>query len=488
MSHPARIAGRAVALVVLTLVAVVLLSAAQARAALQLGLQDPGFAAPASSASAGLASAALGKIDGSVIRVGVDWSQVVTDTTTMPSGFDPSNPGDPHYDWTSIDTAVRRAAQLHARVILDLFRAPQWAEGPNRPSLGTIARGGWDPSPQAFASFAHAAAVRYGGAYPDPLQAGARLPRVGYWEIWNEENLPIYLGAPNLVGEYRSLLDAGYAAIKGVSSANVIVIGGLAPVSYLPPLSMAPLQFAAQLLCLRQVGTTFRAASSCPQRADFDAFGIHPYSLAATPTKHAYAYDNVLVGDLGKVQALIAAADRLHTAAPRIHHQIWVTEWAWFTNPPNNLYGDSPAAAARYVAYSLYEMWRSGIDLVIWQNVQDTSTVADPGGGLYTAAGAPKLMLSAYAFPFVARVSHGSGFAWGRAPHTGRRRVWVQRLSGRRWRTVATTFTARDGVFEVAFSTRGNALYRAQLAGGPASLIYDSHPIPPRRTHLLNTG
>jgi hypothetical protein len=488
MSHSARIARRVVALVVIPLVAVLLVPAAQARAAFQVGLQDPGFAEPASSTGAELANAALQRIGGSVIRVGVDWSQVVTDTATMPSGFDPSNPGDSHYAWAPIDAAVRRATRLHARVLLDLFRAPEWAEGPNRPPETIIARGGWDPSPEAFASFAHAAAVRYSGAYPDPLHAGARLPRVTYWEIWNEENLPIYLGAPDLVDEYRSLLDAAYGAIKAVSPANVIVIGGLAPVSYLPPLSMAPLQFAAQLLCLREAGTSFRAAASCPQRAEFDAFGIHPYSLAATPTKHAYTYGNVLVGDMGEVQALIAAADRLHTAAPRIHHQIWVTEWAWFTDPPNDVYGDPPAAAARYVAYSLYEMWRSGVDLVIWQNVQDTSTVADPGGGLYTAAGVPKLMLFAYAFPFVASVSHGSGLAWGRAPRTGRRLVWVQRLSGRRWHTVATTFTARDGVFEVGFPARGNAFYRAQLRGGPASLIYDSHPIPPRRTHLLNTG
>jgi len=488
MSHRLRSARRIVALLALALLGLLMVSAAQARAAFQLGLQDPGFAEPASSPGAERAATALRKIDGSVIRVGVDWSTVVTDTTTMPAGLDPSNPGDPHYSWAPIDAAVRRATRLHARVMLDLYRAPQWAEGPNRPSEAEIGRGGWDPSPDAFAAFAHAAALRYSGGYPDPLHAGAKLPSVTYWEIWNEENLPIYLGAPNLVDEYRSLLDAAYGAIKAVNPGNVIVVGGLAPVSYLPPLSMAPLDFGAQLLCLQEVGTAFAAAPSCPQRAKFDVFAVHPYSLAATPTKHAYVYNNVLVGDMGKIQALIAAADRLHTAAPRIHHQIWVSEWAWFTDPPNGVFGDPPAAAARYVAYSLYEMWRNGVDLVIWQNVEDTSSVADPGGGLYTLTGVPKLMLSAYAFPFVASVRRGSGLAWGRAPVSHRRLVWVQVLSGKRWRTVATTFTATDGVFEVGFSARWNAFYRAQVSGGPTSLIYDSHPIPPRRTHLLNTG
>jgi len=61
----------------------------------------------------------------------------------------------------------------------------------------------------------------------------------------------------------------------------------------------------------------------------------------------AYAYDNVLVGDMGKVHALVSAANRFHTAT--ISH-IWVSEWGWFTDPPNTIVGDSPTTAARYVA------------------------------------------------------------------------------------------------------------------------------------------
>jgi hypothetical protein len=418
----------------------------------------------------------------------VDWSSVAPDTPTVPAGFDPSNPADTHYSWASIDAAVRSAAQLHARVILNLFHAPQWAEGPNRPPYTnplTIYPGAWDPSPEAFAQFAHAAAIRYSGRYPDPLHPGADLPRVRNWEIWNEENLPLYLAAPNLVDEYRALLDAGYGAIKAVNANNLIVLGGFAPVSFLPPLSISPLQFAAELLCLQRVGTRFLPTPSCPQQAKFDVFAIHPYSLAATPTKHAYAYDDVLVGDMGKVHALVSAADRFHTATIA---QIWVSEWAWFTNPPNTIVGDSATTAARYVAYSLYEMWRSGVDLVVWQYAKDTPNANPTGGGLYTQSGKPKPMLTAYAFPFVASVTGRSGLAWGRAPISGRRSVRVQRLSGHRWRTVATVLSGPAGVFEARFRTRGNALFRATVVDGPTSLTYNSRPILPRRTHLFNSG
>ena len=66
---------------------------------------------------------------------------------------------------------------------------------------------------------------------------------------------------------------------------------------------------------------------------------------------------DVLVADMGGVRALVDAADRLRTAGPRIHHQIWVTEFAWMTNPPNPQLGDPDSLAARYVAYFAPGQW-----------------------------------------------------------------------------------------------------------------------------------
>lgn len=463
--------------------------AGPAQAGFQLGLQDPGFGAPAGSLSAQTADRALHLSNASVVRIEIRWSLVAPRGKTMPAGFEPSNPADPHYDWTAIDAAVRAAAGQHARIIFDILGAPLWAEGPNPPpftSQNQIEPGAWDPDPGQFAQFARAAALRYSGNFPDPQDPGLTLPKVTYWEIWNEENLPLYLAGPDIVGEYRGLLDAGYSAVKSVNSSNVVVIGGLAPVSYVPPYSIAPLQFAAELLCVHRVATGYRADQSCPQPAEFDVFAMHPYSLGATPTKHAYQYSNVLVGDMGKVAALVAAADRLHTVAPSIKHQLWVTEFAWPTNPPDKLVGDRGRVAARYVAYSLYEMWRAGVSLVVWQTVLDTPTASLLGGGLYAEDGAPKATLRAFAFPFVASVNRGSGFAWGRVPRSRRVKVVVERRSGSGWQKVARTRTSADGIFSVRFSARGNGVYRALTAYGQASLPYNSQPIPPKRTHDFN--
>jgi hypothetical protein len=222
---------------------------------------------------------------------------------------------------------------------------------------------------------------------------------------------------------------------------------------------------------------------------------IHPYTLAATPTYHAIDAGDVLMADMGKVKSLLASADRLHTIAPRIKHQIWVTEWAWYTNPPQRLVGDAPATAARYVDWSMYEMWNAGVSLISWFTVADPPGSAEAngpsvidGGGLYTSSGTPKLTLRAFSFPVVAAVSRGRGLVWGRAPVSKPARVAVERDVGGRWRALATVRTGSDGVFEVHFRASTNGTYRAVVVHGPASLPYSSTPIPPKRTHNFDTG
>lgn len=152
--------------------------------------------------------------------------------------------------------------------------------------------------------------------------------------------------------------------------------------------------------------------------------------------------------------------------------------------------------AARYVAWGMYEMWRAGVNVLIWLGVRDppgiqacgTQPLATIGGGLYAANGRPKLTLRAFAFPFVAGVVNGRGFAWGRAPVSRRSRVTVQRRAGRRWTLVARVTAAADGTFYARFRARGHGTYRAVVARGPVSLSYNSKPIPPRRTHAFYSG
>ena len=468
----------------------------------QLGIEDPLLNQPTPTALSTAAFGTFRQLAASTTRVAVAWETVAPTGAAMPAGFNPSNPADPHYRWGSIDAAVRSAADHGASPLFEIFTAPGWAQPPGKPADVSYFRGAWDPSATQFRSFSLALARRYSGNFPDPLQPGTDLPRVKLYEIWNEENIRYELAAPDPVGEYRSLLNAAYGAIKSIHEDNVVAIGGLGNVGVarfstpygIRRYSISPLKFAAALMCLRRVGTHFVRSPTCPVRAHFDVLAVHPYTLASTPTKHAYHYDDVLVGDMGKVRTLLQAAETLHTAAPNIEYGLWVTEWSWFSNPPNPVIGEPDAVAARYTAYGMYELWRSGVSLVIWLLIRyepaylNAPPAGKYGGALFTVSGEPTLKLRAFEFPVVAAVKGGRGFVWGRAPVKHKTQVFVQHAIGSRWRTIGRVRTTADGVFEFHFTARGNGRYRAQIKHGLVSLGYDSTPIPPKRDRAFKGG
>jgi hypothetical protein len=243
---------------------------------------------------------------------------------------------------------------------------------------------------------------------------------------------------------------------------------------------------ARGLLCLRQVRNHYVRIKGCPT-LDIDTFAAHPYSLAATPTKPPFNPNDILVQDVYKLHNLITAAERLHTVS-RGTHPLWVTEWSWFTNPPEPLYGDPPNVAARYVAYSMYEMWKAGVSLVVWQGLRDATGGDVSGGGLEFSNSVPKASMSAFGFPFIASVKGRKGYAWGRTPLRHASTVIVQRQVKGQWRRVATVRTDGYGVFQTHFKARGNGTYQAQVAHGASSLPYFSAKIPPKRTHPYNFG
>jgi hypothetical protein len=448
-----------------------------ATAGFQVGLQDPSFDGTVTAAKSAAGYGVMSAAGGSVVRLNVFWSDV---SPTKPGAS--TTPSDPAYRWTALDAAVRDAAAHHVTPLLTLATAPKWAQGPHHPPKDGIGVGAWDPKAADLGRFAQAVAERYSGGFPDPLNPGQDLPRVKYFEVWNEPNLPLFLAAPHLVSEYRSMLSDAYRAIKAVDRTDQVVMGGLAPVSYQPGFTVSPLKFAAEMMCLRRAGKRFVRTGHC-RAAPFDIFAEHPYSLAVTPTQPAGSYDDVLVADVHKLRDLLDAASRLHTIA-RGPHPLWFTEWGWVTKPPDSKVGDSFSTAGRYVAYSMYEMWRAGGSLVVWQGIHDGAPGQLGGTGLETSTGRVKPSLKAFGVPFIASVTRRGGFAWGRVPVSAPASVAVQQRTRHGWRTVAHAKTGSDGVFSVHFRGRGNATFRAQ-GGGVTSLPYYSAPIPARRTHLF---
>ena len=142
-----------------------------------------------------------------------------------PPGFDARDPNDRHYNWQSFDTAVRTVVAAGLQPLVDLHDAPGWAREKTCAGEGA---GKCRPTSAALADFATAAAERYRGGFRG-------LPRVRYWQVWNEPNLSIELmpqvadGKPSSPDIYRDMVNAVAKSVHGVHRDNVVVAGGLAP-------------------------------------------------------------------------------------------------------------------------------------------------------------------------------------------------------------------------------------------------------------------
>lgn len=402
-----------------------------------------------------------------VALVDVNWAGVAPDRPLLPA-----SPADPAYRFDAIDQQVEAATDAGLRVIIDFTHAPAWAEGSGRPN--SAPPGTWRPSPAAVGDFAQALATRYSGRFT-PLLAAAPLPRVRFFEVWNEPNLLIYLTpqwqgkAPASPELYRQMLDAAYAGIKAAQPDAAVVTAGTAPYGETRGLGrMRPLLFWRQLLCLR--ARSLRA-TGCPMEARFDVLAHHPIDTAGGPRQPSLAGGDISIPELHTLRALLSAAERRHTIEPAGHRPLWATEFWWVSDPPNRAFGVPLRRFARWLERGLYEMWRQGVSLAINLEVRDQPYVAqDPlaygQGGVFFQSGRKKRQaFTAFSFPFVAR--HRSGevvTVWGKSPVTGR--LSIERHRGGGWhrlKSLHATAGAGGAVFQTHVRLRGNARLRATI-------------------------
>ena len=128
------------------------------------------------------------------VRIMMNWVSVAPGGAKKPAAFRPRDPGDSMYNWAWTDAQVRGAVSRGFVPFIYVQTAPAWAESD---SCGSWGIGSCRPSPRSLADFMSAAARRYGGGF-------AGLPRVRYWQIWNEPNLLAYL-RPQVDGSHRPL-------------------------------------------------------------------------------------------------------------------------------------------------------------------------------------------------------------------------------------------------------------------------------------------
>ena len=291
-----------------------------------------------------------------------------------PAGFNvPGSAGDPSA-FALTDAAVRDAVAQGLHPVLVVASAPRSAEAQARWPFAFP--GSWAPEPLALRAFAGTLARRYSGATPDPAKAGRTLPRVRYFQAWNEPNLPRYL-EPQWIGQggrwlpfapqhYRAMLNSFFAAVKAVHPDNVVVAAGLAPLGEGSDGlgRMTPMRFLNELLCLGPPPDS--TPRGCPDPPHFDVLAFHPLSVD-NPDLAAPSALDVSIADIAKLKAALRAAARAGILGSGGSKPLWVTELNWQSKPPSPD-GVPARRQAHWIARAMHRLWAAGVKVVTWHS------------------------------------------------------------------------------------------------------------------------
>ena len=297
-----------------------------------------------------------------LIRVNLVWGGANGVAKRRPSN--PATPNDRAYDWSAYDRAVNYAAQSGIKVVFSILGTPPWANG--AAGVNVAPR-----NPLDLQRFATAAATRYSGRFAAP--DGRLLPPVRYWLAWNEPNNPAFLRpqyrkvggryVPQSPVDYAKICNAIYRGISVTTlGASKVACGVTGPRGNNEPTSARPaLAPIAFLRGMKRAGAK-----------TFDAYAHHPYygrpsetpSSPPPPGKRGNAPTAIT---LGNINVLIAEVTKLYG-----NKRIWVTEYGYQTNPPDPIFGVTPALQARYLTQAYGIMKRHPrIDMMLWFLLRD---------------------------------------------------------------------------------------------------------------------
>jgi cellulase (glycosyl hydrolase family 5) len=432
-------------------------------APLVTALADPSLFAGGQSAAAFARTAAAGA---TYVRLTVVWRAIAPEV--RPDGWVPADPASPGYSWTSLDSTIAAADAAGLTPILNISNPPSWTylRQPHGVNGGT-------PRASALGSFATALATRYHGDAPD-------APVANVFEVWNEPNLSTYLN-PVSAAAYRKMVNAVADAVHSVDQANLVVAGDLDPFGHPKNKkqkwhSVSPLTFMRSLLC---VSKGPHPHATCHNQIHFDVWSHHPYTFGG-PRGKAKLPNDVELGDLPRMRAVLTAGVRLHRVVSSHPVKFWVTEFGWDSKPPRP-HAAPMGLAARWTAESLYQMFRSGVSLVTWFDLQDRPSPSPYQSGLYfhsssIANARAKPVRTAFRFPFVAYRHSSTVSVWGRDATSSKVRVTIQVRHGKsgRWSTAAYVVANRNGIFKTTLRLRTRTSYwlRAVAAGSGKSLAF----------------
>jgi hypothetical protein len=414
--------------------------------------------------------AQMHKLGVGIVRVFVRWSAIApAPNSTHRPKFNAVDPAAyPQQNWGTFDRIVEAAKAEGILVDFEIAGGPpRWADTGHPPRAYINRNFAWYPSASQYGLFVRALGTRYSGTYVPPgtacaaadSETGCALPRVAYWEIWNEPNFGEFLG-PQAIngstllvapGSYRALVDAGWSSLQATGHGrDTIVIGGITasglsgPVSRDAPQGLPgnaaqskPMLFIRTLYCVDSsfahlTGATARAAG-CPTTSAgyrsfrsrhpglFDAtgFGIHPYQRNLPPTAPV-GNDPEFLGfsAIPDLERMLDRFARVYGSSKLL--AIYNDEFGYITDPPNKTdpggtspgHYISPTTAAEYLNWAEYLSWRNPriattMQYLLYDPIRNKRG-SDFASGLLSPAGVPKADYAAYRMPLFLPVTNTS--------------------------------------------------------------------------------
>ena len=409
--------GRLTLFVVLfTLAASVASSSVQASGGVRYGIQDDAWL-EFGPGTLNQRLATFKRLGIPLVRFTLRWNRIAP---SRPKN--PTSPRDRAYDWRGPDRVLRGLRRHGLTPMVTLVGTPAWANGGRGPNYAP-------PRPRDFRRLATAAARRY--------------PWVRYWLIWNEPNKRLWLRPTRSRIYVQHLLNPGYEAIHAVLPHARVgggvtgprgAAGGVAPSTWVRGMAAA--------------------------RAKFDAYAHHPYPSSPAETPSSGGCRDCPSITMATIRKLLILVRRSFGSKP-----IWLTEYGYQTNPPDNFLGVAPKKQATLLSLAAMRAWRlPRVTMLIQYLYRDEPQLHRFQTGLVFIDDRWKPSLQGFRLPFAQMARQGErAVVWGqiRDGRPGRKTYRLEVLRKNVWRPVGRVRLTNDnGVFVRTIRVKRGTLFR----------------------------
>lgn len=267
------------------------------------------------------------------------------------------------FDYSHLDSVAQIATEHHIQLLPILMAVPAWAS--TAPDQLKAQRGDLSPvdvyRPKNIDDWLHyvrSVVEHYDGHGVDNAPGS---PRMNYWEVWNEPNIPGFWPPTPNAAEYLALLKVTYRAIKATDPTAKVVLGGLA-------------------------NAGLNADGSSYLQALYDLGGAPYFDVVSI---HIYSHPQYGVAP---VQKAVTAVRTLMDAHGDKDKPLWLTEIGW---PDVSTASQGDLASFVKAVYTA----PLPVDVIFWYNFRNifaNSSDVEHNFGLVNADFTPKPAYEAY--------------------------------------------------------------------------------------------